>query len=191
MNETSIENEKKAKLFDFYKSVMQSNQLFSVEELELAIEALKMVQQTVKNNSFDIELQNNTESTYTETTKADIPKTEESEENKTLTLPSYDWFVTTQEGKRVYNIFTGSRRKDATKGIFSTTTFNYKIYVSDEGKTNAKIMVSCFLEKPWCMGAVREDICKTEHQCSAFGLTEALVFLNEEWQKFREDNKIE
>ena len=48
---SQIDSETRSKLFDFYESVKKGNQVLSSEELEIAIETLKLAQQTVKQNN--------------------------------------------------------------------------------------------------------------------------------------------
>ncbi len=117
------------------------------------------------------------------------PPKKETTVNKTLSLPGYNWFVTLHDGKPASNTFVGSRRRDTTKGHFSTTTFNYKVSVSNVGKENAKIIVNCFLEKPWYKGGAHQHLAEKEFECSVCGLTEANIYLNDQWQRFVEDNE--
>ncbi len=191
------ENEKRKKLFDFYENIKKGNSVFSAEELDIVIETLNLARQTVKQtNQGNIksntppnknDSDENVEVAQTE--PPEIPQKEETYDNKTLPLPNYDWFVTKHDGKTVSNTFTGSCRKDATKGHFSTATFNYKISVSNVGKENAKIIVNCFLEKPWYKGGGRKLLAENEFECSPCGLAEAVSHLNNKCQKFMEDDK--
>ena len=110
------------------------------------------------------------------------------ESDSPLPLPNYNWFVTLHDGKPASNTFTGSRRKNPKKGHFSTTTFNYKVSISNLGKENAKIIVVCFLEKPWHKGGGREPLAENEFECSPCGLSNAADYLNNECQKFMKDD---
>ena len=56
--------------------------------------------------------------------------------------------------------------------------------------TYAKIIVNCFLEKPWYKGGGRELLAENEFECSPCGLAEAVSHLNNECQKFMEDDTI-
>lgn len=188
-------SDSKRKLYEFYESIKQGNKCFSAEELDVAIETLKLAQQTLKQtNKPNLQKQkvkpNNENIISTNTVSPEVPITQEIENNKILPLPSYNWFVTVHDGKPASNTFTGSRRKDSTKGHFSTTTFNYKVSVSNVGKENAKIIVNCFLEKPWYKGGGRELLAENEFECSPCGLAEAVSHLNNECQKFMEDDTI-
>lgn len=189
-------SESKAKLYEFYKNIKQGSEILSSEELEIAIETLKLAQQTLKqtnraNSQNQTVDRNNKNVVFAEAELSEIPVMEESQSNKTLPLPSYDWFVTMHDGKPASNIFTGSCRKDATKGHFSTATFNYKISVRSVGKDYAKIIVNCFLEKPWYKGGGRKLLAENEFECSVDGLAEAETYLNSEWHKFKEDIQID
>jgi hypothetical protein len=173
----------------------QGNKCFSAEELDVAIETLKLAQQTLKQtNKPNLQKQkvkpNNENIISKNTVSPEVPITQETENNKILPLPSYNWFVTVHDGKPASNTFTGSRRKDSTKGLFSTTTFNYKVSVSNVGKEDAKIIVNCFLEKPWYKGDGHKLLAENEFECSSCGLTEAADYLNNECQKFMEDDTI-
>lgn len=185
----------KKELYEFYESIKQGNKCFSAEELDVAIESLKLAQQTLKqSNQSNLQKQKvkpNNENTVTQNTVSpEVPITQETGNNKILPLPSYNWFVTVHDGKPASNTFTGSRRKDSTKGHFSTTTFNYKVSVSNVGKENAKIIVNCFLEKPWYKGGGRKPLAENEFECSSCGLEKVADYLNNECQKFMEDDTI-
>ena len=185
----------KKELYEFYESIKQGNKCFSAEELDVAIESLKLAQQTLKqSNQSNLQRQKvkpSDENIVTQNTVSpEVPITQETGDNKTLPLPSYNWFVTVHDGKPASNTFTGSCRKDSTKGHFSTTTFNYKVSVSNVGKENAKIIVNCFLEKPWYKGGGRKPLAENEFECSPCGLEKVADYLNNECQKFMEDDKI-
>ena len=142
-------SDSKKELYKFYEGIKQGNKCFSSEELDVAIESLKLAQQTLKqsnrSNLQEQKLKPKSEDIVSQNTvSSEVPITQETGSNKTLPLPSYNWLVTVHDGKPASNTFTGSRRKDSTKGHFSTTTFNYKVSVSNVGKENAKIIVNCF-----------------------------------------------
>lgn len=196
---SKIDSETRSKLFDFYESVKKGNQVLSAEELEIAIETLKLAQQTVKQNN-----RTNVRPQITANKKAEqnqvipskpvaaaTPVKEKIPTNKALQLPAYNWFVTIHDGKPASNTFTGSGRKDITKGCLSTTTFNYKVFVSNVGNDDAKILVNCFKQLPWYKGALRKNLADTEYECSPKGLEKATKWLNAQWQKFMEDEKNE
>ena len=196
---SKIDSETRSKLFDFYESVKKGNQVLSSEELEIAIETLKLAQQTVKQNNRtnvrpQITVSKKTEQNQVIPSKPVVAVTAVKEKiptNKALKLPAYNWFVTIHDGKPASNTFTGSCRKDSTKGCLSTTTFNYKVSVSDVGKDTAKIIVNCFKQLPWYKGALRKNLADTEYECSPKGLEKATKWLNAQWQKFMEDEKNE
>lgn len=190
-------SDSKRKLYEFYESIKQGNKCFSAEELDVAIETLNLARQTVKqtnqgnikSNTPPAKNDSDENVEVAQTEPPEIPQ-KETYDNKTLPLPNYNWFVTVHDGKPASNTFTGSRRKDSTKGHFSTTTFNYKVSVSNVGKENAKIIVNCFLEKPWYKGGGRKLLAENEFECSPCGLAEAVSHLNNECQKFMEDDTI-
>lgn len=188
-------SDSKRKLYEFYESIKQGNKFFSAEELDVAIEILKLAQQTLKQtNQPNLQKQkvkpNNENIISKNTVSPEVPITQETGSNKTVPLPSYNWLVIVNDGKPASNTFTGSRRKDSTKGHFSTTTFNYKVSVSNVGKENAKIIVNCFLEKPWYKGGGRKPLAENEFECSPCVLEKVADYLNNECQKFMEDDTI-
>lgn len=190
------ENEKRAQVYRFYENIKKGNQILSYEELEIAIETLKLAQQNIKQNNLNntISQSNATKndkskSASSKLNSVDTSKKEISSNDETLQLPNYDWFVSKQDGKPISNTFTGSHRKHTTKGHFSTTTFNYKVWVSDVGKENAKIVADCFIQLPWWKGGLRETLSRSEYECSPSGLNKATERLYREWQRFMKDTK--
>ena len=199
-NKQKDENETRAKLFKFYENIREANQTFSFEELEIAIETLKLAQQNIKQNNLNnSKLESNKAKVNKSSTTSLKPNSTDTSKKKTnrsgrvLKLPNYEWFVSAQGGKSTGNIFTGSYRKDATKGHFTTTTFNYKVWVSNLGKENEKIVVDCFIQLPWWKCGLRENLSRSEYECSPSGLKKATEQLDRELRKFMEDtnhNKV-
>lgn len=195
-NKQKDENEKREQVYRFYENIKKGNQTLSSEELEIAIETLKLAQQNIKQKNLN---NSNSESNKAKVNKSSTPSlnsnstdTSKKKTNRSggvLQLPRYEWFVPKQDGKPTCNIFTGSIRRNATKGHFSTTTFNYKVWVSDVGKETAKIVVDCFVEFPWWKRRLSETLSRSEYKCSPGGLKEATEEINREWQRFMKDTK--
>ena len=85
----------KKELYEFYESIIQGNKCFSPEELDVAIESLKLAQQTLKqSNQSNLQRQKvkpSDENIVTQNTVSpEVPITQETENNKLLPLPSYN-----------------------------------------------------------------------------------------------------
>lgn len=184
--DNKIEEQTRSMLVDFYQTVKKGNQILSAEELEIAIESLRLAQKSI----------NLTRRTPREETKKSppsimplsaTPPTEEKPIDNAVQLPAFEWFVVMHNGKPTSNVFTGSCRKDPQKGCLSTTTLNYKVYVENVGNDEAKFVVRCFKQLPWPKTRVKEDLSKREYPHSPKGLEEAKKRLNAERQKLMED----
>ena len=85
----------KKELYEFYESIKQGNKCFSAEELDVAIESLKLAQQTLKqSNQSNLQRQKvkpSDENIVTQNTVSpEVPIIQETGDNKTLPLPSYN-----------------------------------------------------------------------------------------------------
>ena len=144
------------KIKEFYDKLIVSNQIITNDEMEIALESIKVAQEVVSQKNRN-DISPSIYINFLDNDKFEIAlffesanKSENKEDyTKMSHLPSYKWFVTIHDGKPASNTFTASCRRDTTKGCLSTETFNYRVSVSNVGKEDAKIVVNCYVQSPW------------------------------------------
>ena len=102
-----------------------------------------------------------------------------------IKLPQLSWFHQIQDNRPVRNIFTGSLGTDPAHGSLHLTTFNYKVYATDEkceGEEEDTIILvaECFTQLPFSQKLARVDQKSKNFEYSTQGIAQIVEWLEEQ-----------